>query len=106
MIDPFASALDAIFYAPGSAEAYYSSDETGRLPDPIRVIRSQPDADASLSARQIVQSTNQVEIRVSDIRKPKAGDQLELPTVKLQLVGEAMIDTEGLSHTCGAIEIP
>lgn len=100
-MDPFVAALDAQFHAPGSAAAVY---EDGVLvARPIRVIRSQPDADPSYGGQRIVQAANSLSFRVSDVPEPIDGATVTIGTEALTLHGDAMLDVEGLTWTCGAV---
>jgi len=100
-MDPFAAALDAQFNAPGSAAAVY--DDGVLIARPIRVIRSQPDADPSYGGQRIIQGTNTLAIRVSDVAEPVDGATVTIGTEVLTLHGDPMLDVEGLTWTCGAV---
>lgn len=100
-MDPFVAALDAQFHAPGSVTAVY--DDGVLVPHPIRVIRSQPDADPNYGGQRIVQATNSLSFRVSDVPDPVDGATVTIDTEVLTLQGDAMLDVEGLTWTCGAV---
>ena len=100
-MDPFVAALDAQFHAPGSAAAVY--DDGVAVARPIRVIRSQPDADPNYGGQRIIRATNSLSIRVSDVPEPVDGATVTISTVVLTLHGDAMLDVEGLTWTCGAV---
>ncbi|HIV77013.1 MAG TPA: hypothetical protein H9899_05750 [Candidatus Sphingomonas excrementigallinarum] len=100
-MDPFVAALDAQFHAPGSAAAVY--DDGVLAARPIRVIRSQPDADPSYGGQRIVQATNSLLFRVSDVPEPIDGATVTVGAEALTLHGDAMLDVEGLTWTCGAV---
>ena len=111
MPDPFASALDVIFYAPGSEAAEHVSS-LGVLTIGIRIIRGRNDQLARLGEGQIITATNLVEVRKSQLAELCAGDTLVvgelgddgrvIPREHLLLTGEAVGDTENLTWTIGA----
>ena len=103
--DPHTAALDALFHAPGSAAALYTPPGEPQLDDPIRVIRSQPDQDVTFGGSRTVQGTNVFEIRVSDVAKPAKDGLLQLGSTDFRLLGDAMLDVEGLTHAIGAEEL-
>lgn len=112
MRDPFAAAVDALFHAPGSAAAeYFAGDLPAR---PIRVILGQPDQKSGTGRGRIVKGSIAIDIRRSDVLKPVHGDVVALSSTDvgrgedggatvLRLHGEPMLDTEGLTWTCGAV---
>ena len=100
-MDPFVAALDAQFHAPGSVAAVY--DDGVLVAHPIRVIRSQPDADPNYGGQRIVQGTNSLSFRVSDVPEPIDGATVTIGAEALTLHGDAMLDVEGLTWTCGAV---
>jgi len=99
-MDPFAAALDALFYAPGSAAAVYIPEHG--FPREIRVIRSQPDADAQFGDSQIIQATNLFEIRKSEVDRPAHGARLMIGDDVYSIQGDGRLDVEGLTWTVGA----
>lgn len=100
-MDPFVAALDAQFHAPGSAAAVY--DDEVMVAHPIRVIRSQPDADPNYGGQRIIQASNSLSFRVSDVAEPIDGASVTIGTEVLILHGDAMLDVEGLTWNCGAV---
>ncbi|WP_294312750.1 hypothetical protein [uncultured Sphingomonas sp.] len=103
-MDPFAAALDAQFNAPGSAAAVYIPAD-GYSAD-IRIIRSQPDVDVPYGSRRVVQASNAFEIRKSEVESPAAGDRLMIGDTVYEILGDAMLDVEGLTWSCGADVVP
>jgi hypothetical protein len=110
MTDPFASALDAIFMAPGSEAAEHTS-VFGVRTIGVRIIRGRNDQMGRLGDGQIITGTHRVEIRKSQIAEPREGDTLIvgridgevfMPIEELTLTGEAMGDDENLTWTIGA----
>lgn len=100
MADPFANGLDALFHAPGSATAVYQ--EEGDWPVQLRVIWSRPDQVVSFRNAGMVQGANSLQIRAADVARPVPDATVTIGSVTLRLVGEPMLDVEGLSWTCGA----
>lgn len=102
-MDPFAAALDALFNAPGSSAAIFTAYATNE-PQPIRVIHGRPDKTVGFGDGQIVEGTNIFEVRLSDVPEPERDDTIEMGERTYRLVGEAIVDVEGLSWTMGAVE--
>ena len=100
-MDPFAAALDVLFFAPGSSEAFYTPKGGAERPAPIRVIRGQPDKAVGFGEQQVIEGTNVFEIRKSDVAEPEKGSIVRIGTTRFKLLGEPMTDVEGLSTTIG-----
>ena len=108
MPDPFAAALDPMFFAPGTAAAVYQPGD-GSPPFPVRIIRSRPD---EMGPRNTVQAANVFDIRRSDVPQPLHGDFVAIEGEivdgaitggeMFELIGTAMSDVEGLTWTIGA----
>lgn len=109
-MDPFASALDALFHGPGSEAADFVShtDVIGG----VRIIRSRPTADATFGDSRIRQDTTTIDVRRSEVPQPVAGDRFlirdidpaslaEVLTVCI-VAGDPELDVEGLTWTCSA----
>ncbi|WP_419808383.1 head-tail joining protein [Sphingomonas sp.] len=104
MSDPFVMALSALFSSPLAIDAIYiAPNATGIL---IRVIRSQPDAEAPFGQGRVVEGTNIFSIQRSDVATPAAGAALVVGAETFELTGEPMLDTEGLTWTMGAFPLP
>lgn len=111
MHDPFASALDVIFHAPGSEAAEHTSVYGVHSPG-VRIIRGRNEQMARLGDGQIITGSIIVEIRKSDVGELMDGDTLIVGTIneaeefvpaeELRLTGEAVSDAEGLTSTIGA----
>ena len=111
MFDPFASALDAIFNAPGSEAAEHISIYGVRTPK-VRVIRGRNDQMVRLGESQIITGTHRVEIRKSQVPDLCHGDRLMIGEIgddgafvakeELALTGEPIGDDENLTWTIGA----
>ncbi|MDQ2735494.1 MAG: hypothetical protein M3Y55_10995 [Pseudomonadota bacterium] len=103
-MDPFAAALDALFYAPGSDAAAYTPRNGLLYPALIRVIRSQPDAAVPFGRGQIIEGTNVFEIRKRDVALPESGARLVLTAGTFKLLGAPRLDVEGRTWTIGGTE--
>lgn len=101
--DPIGSALDAHFDSMWSLEAVFTPPNEPPLPDPIRVIRSQPDEVVSMGQSAVIQGTNIFEMRLREVLAPKKGATLTIAGRVFQLKGEAMLDVEGLTWRMGAV---
>jgi hypothetical protein len=110
MFDPFASALVALFSAPGSDAAVYTPPGGGN-PISLRVIVSRPSASRRFGSGEMIMDENRIEIMKSDVPLPTAGALVELKdeegvtTASLRLVGEALPDVERLSWAIGFEEV-
>jgi hypothetical protein len=111
-MDPFASALDALFTGPGSEAADYVS-ESG-VQEGVRIIRSRPTADAPFGDSRIRQDTCEIDVRRSEVPEPTIGGrflireidpatQAEVLTVCI-ITGDPALDVEGMTWTCEAPE--
>ncbi len=109
-MDPWQMALDAMFIGPGSAAAVFV--RTGEPPRVVRVIQGRPDRTTGFADGQTILGTNQFEIRRSDVAEPLQHDVVVVGAViendaavggeRFSLLGEAMLDLEGLTWTIGA----
>lgn len=102
-INPFELALDAQFHAPGSVEAVFTPAVGDPLPDPVRVIRSQPDERTDFGAGTVIQGTNIFLLRRSEVAAPRKNATLQIGGATFTLKGEALLDVEGLTWRMGAI---
>ncbi len=101
MVDPFALALDALFYAPGSSEAVYQP--ANGIPVPIRVIRSAPDRETRFGDGRILNNAGTVlELRRSEVPSPADGDMVAIGDETFRLFGDPVLDLERIGWTCGA----
>lgn len=113
MPSPFAAALDALFYAPGSAAADYVIND--QAAQPIRVILSRPSETSGYEGGQIVTDTVTIDIRRSEVALPAACALVRVGTrdddgvltveATYQLSDEPISDVEAMTWTCGAVEI-
>lgn len=102
-LDPFELALDAQFHAPGSAEAVFTPADGQPLPEPIRVIRSQPDVETDFGPGTVIREANVFLMRRSEVTAPRKNATLTIGAVTFTLKGEAMLDVEGMTWRMGAV---
>ncbi|MBB3691457.1 hypothetical protein [Sphingomonas sp. BK580] len=105
MFDPFSASLGALFRGPGAVDARFTPAGGEPLADSIRVIRSRPDEQVRFGEGVIVQGTNAFEIQRGDVDEPRDGDLLTIAGVSFRLIGDAMLDAEGLTWKIGAAEV-
>jgi hypothetical protein len=106
VINPFVTALGALFNAPGSVAAIYTPKGGQPLPDPIRVIWAQGSQDGGGSVDRRIADTNTFDIPRSSVANPIKGDTIEVtdPATGLpatfKINGPAMLDVEGMTWMC------
>lgn len=104
MVDPFALALDALFYAPGSADAVYQPASGPSVP--IRVIRSAPDRETRFGDGRILNNAGTVlELRRSEVPNPTSGESVMIGGETFQIFGDPVLDIERIGWTCGATAV-
>lgn len=111
MSDPFASALDVLFRAPGSEAAVHISVH-GIRTEGLRIIRGRADRAIRYGDGQVVSGTHLIELRQADLTEIHDGDQMLTgliddagafqQTGEYVLTGEPMSDAEALTWTIGA----
>ena len=99
-MDPWQTAIDAIFQSPGSLDATFKTE--GWVAVPIRIIRSQPDRLERYAGTQFLSEENAFEIRVSDVAAPLIGDLIMIDDASFAITLLPVLDVEGLSWTCVA----
>ena len=94
MPDPFATALTALFRAPGSVAAVYSPLSG---PDvPLRVIRTNGrEVEGSL-----IMDTEAVQIMVADVAQPQAGARITIGSEISTIQSAPQLDRERLTWSC------
>ena len=92
MIPSFKQAVDRLFDRLGLDALYRANGED----TPIKVILKSPDQIVDFREAQIHTPTNMMEIRVTDIAKPKAGDEIILDGASYRVQGEPVQDTHHL----------
>lgn len=110
MTDPFASALDALFNAPGSEAAEHKSIY-GQITRGVRIIRRRPDRETRFAEGDRVEAIMEVDFRRSQIPEPNEGDTLYIGAVdesgefrmteEIVLTGDPLSDSEALTWTMG-----
>ena len=95
----FATATDVLFADPHLArDAVYRPAGTGDGV-PVRVMRRQPDRIEGFGETRLASSTTVLDVRVSDVPEPKAGDTLEVDGRTVVVQGTPILDAEGLVYT-------
>lgn len=97
MSNPFVAALDALYASALAIDAVFTSNGVST---PVRTVRSQPDQISGYGEGQIVQASNLFELRRSEVSEPSAGDTIAVGADVFAIVGDPMLDTEGLAWTC------
>lgn len=102
MRDPFVVALDALYGSSMATTADYTP--VAGPPRSVRVIRSQPTVDTGFgSGGGMLQDTNVIEVRRSEIAQPATGDRFFLDAGTFRLDGAPMLDVEGLQWRFGVV---
>ena len=92
----FAAATDVLFADPHLArDAVYRPGGTGDG-IPVRVMRRQPDRIEGFGETRLASSTTVLDVRVSEIAEPVAGDMLDLDGRTVVVQGTPLLDAEGL----------
>ena len=95
----FAAATDVLFADPHLArDAVYRPGGAGDS-IPVRVMRRQPDRIDSFGETRIASSTTVLDLRVSEVAEPAAGDTLDLDGRTVVIQGTPILDAEGLVWT-------
>ena len=95
----FAAATDVLFTDPHLArDAVYRPDGVGDG-IPLRVMRRQPDRIEGFGETRIASSTTVLDVRVSEIAEPAAGDTLGVDGRTVVVQGSPILDAEGLVWT-------
>ncbi|WP_296426590.1 hypothetical protein [Yoonia sp.] len=92
----FAAAMDRIFANPSMAAAAVWISTTTSEERLIRVIRLAPDRITEFGAGRFVSDTTMVDVRVSDLPEPRAGDLIVIATNSFTIQGEPTRDRERL----------
>jgi hypothetical protein len=98
-VSAFAAATDVLFADPHLArDAVYRPGGTGDG-IPVRVMRRQPDRVEGFGETRIASSTTMLDVRVSEVAEPVAGDTLALDGKTVVVQGAPILDAEGLVWT-------
>ncbi|MDD7909971.1 hypothetical protein PUV47_08580 [Pseudovibrio exalbescens] len=92
MIPSFKQAVDRLFDRLGLDALYRVNGED----IPVKIIMKSPDQIVDFREAQIHTPTNMMEVRVMDIAKPKAGDEIILDDASYRVQGEPVQDTHHL----------
>lgn len=92
----FAAATDVLFADPHLArDAVYRPAGAGDG-IPVRVMLRRPDRIESFGEARIASSTTMLDLRVSEVAEPVAGDTIELDGRMVVVQGTPLLDAEGL----------
>jgi hypothetical protein len=114
MPDPHASALDALFHAPGSETADHLSTFDGTITEGVRVIRARPDREFNMGEGRYVAGTMSIDIRMSELHCLRDGDRLifwverdgeRVKGLEIALRGEPRSDVENMTWNMDAEEV-
>ena len=95
----FSTATDVLFADPHLArDAVYRPGGTGDG-IPVRVMRRQPDRIEGFGETRIATSTTALDLRISEVAEPAAGDTVELDGRTVIVQGTPILDAEGLVYT-------
>ena len=92
MIPSFKQAVDRLFDSLGLDALYRVNGEDA----PVKVILKSPDQIIDFREAQIHTPTNMMDVRVTEIAKPKAGDEIILDGASYRVQGEPVQDTHNL----------
>ena len=92
MIPSFKQAVDRLFDRLGLDALYRVNGED----IPVKVILKSPDQIIDFREAQIHTPTNMMEVRVTEIAKPKAGDEIILDRASYRVQGDPVQDTHHL----------
>jgi hypothetical protein len=98
-VSAFAAATDVLFADPHLArDAVY---RPGGVGDgiPVRVMSRQPDRVEGFGETRLASSTTVLDVRVSEVAEPAAGDTLDLDGRTVVVQGTPILDAEGLVYT-------
>lgn len=98
----FTEACDALFGDPNLAVDATWWPCRGGPSLPCRVILARPDAPSTFGDAQIQSDTMRLDVRVSEIASPSAGDRVQIGTEIFQLQGEPRRDRLRLVWQCEA----
>jgi hypothetical protein len=95
-VTAFAAATDVLFADPHLARnAVYRPSGAGDG-IPVRVMLRRPDRIESFGETRLASSTTMLDVRVSEIAEPEAGDTLEVDGRTVVVQGTPLLDAEGL----------
>ena len=99
----FSAAIDAIFADPNmAADAVWRAGGSGPA-TPCRVILTRPDLTSTFGDSRITSDTTMLDVRVSQVASPMAGDTVTIGTEVLVIQGEPLRDRERLAWKCEAV---
>ncbi|WP_298195619.1 hypothetical protein [Novosphingobium sp.] len=100
----FSAAIDAIFADPNmAAEAVWRTQTAPQTAIPCRVILTRPDLQQTYGDARITSDTTMLDVRVSEVAAPQAGDRVTIGGEVLVIQGEPLRDRERLAWKCEAV---
>jgi hypothetical protein len=100
----FAAAIDAIFRDGNIADdALWRAGGLGSG-QAVRIVRKSPDEVVGFGASRAVMATVLIDVRVSEVASPAAGDTAEIDGDVFEIIGTPVRDGLGLVWTCEASE--
>lgn len=98
----FAAAIDTIFRDGNIAEdALWRAGGLGSG-QAVRIVRKSPDEVVGFGASRAVMATMLIDVRVSEVASPVAGDSVEIDGELFDILGTPVRDGLGLVWTCEA----
>lgn len=100
----FSAAIDAIFADPNmAADAVWRGCRAPHVAVPCRVILTRPDLQQTYGDARITSDTTMLDVRVSEVAAPSAGDTVTIAGEVLVIQGEPARDRERLAWKCEAV---
>jgi hypothetical protein len=98
----FAAAIDAIFRDTNVAEdaLWRAGGAGGGIA--VRIVRKSPDEIVGFGGSRAVMATVLIDVRVSEIASPSAGDTADIDGDLFDIIGTPVRDSLGLVWTCEA----
>jgi hypothetical protein len=101
----FTAAIDAIFADPNmAADALYKAGGLGAGVS-VRVILTRPDLQSTFGDARVTDDTTMLDVRVSEVANPVAGDTMTIGTEVLVIQGQPLRDRERLAWKCEAVPV-
>jgi hypothetical protein len=103
-MNAFSAAINAIFSDPNmAADAVYRACGAPHVAVPCRVILTRPDLQSTFGDARITSETTILDVRLSEVPAPQAGDTVTIGTEVLVIQGEPLRDRERLAWKLEAV---
>lgn len=103
-MNAFTAAIDAIFADPNmAADAVWRACGSPHIAVPCRVILTRPDLQTTFGDARITSDTTMLDVRLSQVPSPSAGDTITLGSEVLVIQGEPQRDRERLTWKLEAV---